>query len=926
VDHDDPLGRAGADRIEDAGSIDVAAAEACASQAPLARDLHQLRPRANALRLALSRAKAAARLFGATEPARVGRFVLLGPVTTGGMGAVYSAYDPQLDRRVALKVLHPDAQHSEASRQRLLAEARALARLDHPNIVPVHDALIVDAQVVVVMEWVEGQTLASWEHERKRAWREVVEVYLAAGRGLAAVHRLGLVHRDFKPTNAIIGADGRVRILDFGLARFDSATEAQGADGTAGFDQERGGDAGTVMADEHEARAPLTVPGEVLGTLGFMAPEQLEGKAATAAADQFSFCVALYRAVCGVAPYRGSTASELAASWRRGRLREPAAGSSVPRWLRAALARGLAVAPAARYPSMRTLLDELGRARGWRRWRTQAAVAAVAITALLSLAIFRSAPAILPSCDLGAQEIAAHWAAAQRDPVEMALSRAGAAPATVQTVLTDLDRYREEWARMHRTACLDHRGGAQSDALLDQRMLCLRRRKDALSAAAQALPQVSRESVDKAREVVAQLSPISDCADLEQLAATTPLPASAAARATVSTIETQLAGAIALERLGPSRQPLEAVRTLESAAAAVAYPPLLVELKLSEGRMLLSRGEYLEASTELAIAEQLALTHGLWTQAVEAGARRLYVEAMAGKDLAGLLQRAEVIEPLSRSLRGDRFVRPLLLSIVGTVYMAMEQREAASEKFAAAAALVAGIPNPDLELSSIDLNLAMLTRDDHARETLVRRVWELRRGLLGDDHLLTLEALLHYGKYVRDPARAMPLIREACERYRAHHAEVVQARLQCEGYRALLSSELGDHTTAASIYDELAELIARSPSAETDVQQLLARGSAALERGELDSARRAFEGALAASTGSGWWILANSGIAHLGIGLTWRPPRSRLGASTHLERAISIFAQISKLSEDTESFLRLARARAKLEEVRRPGQPGRHRR
>ena len=160
---------------------------------------------ADPLELELSRAAVASKLFGASQAAKVGRFVLIGPVAAGGMGSVYTAYDPELDRRVALKVLHGEVLATEEAQARLLAEARALARIDHPNVVPVHDALRFGDHVVLVMEWVQGQTLAQWQLAQRRSWRELLVTYLAAGRGLAAAHALGIVHRDFKPHNVIVG-------------------------------------------------------------------------------------------------------------------------------------------------------------------------------------------------------------------------------------------------------------------------------------------------------------------------------------------------------------------------------------------------------------------------------------------------------------------------------------------------------------------------------------------------------------------------------------------------------------------------------------------------------------------------------------------------------------------------------------------------
>lgn len=294
------------------------------------------------------RARAERALFGAAEPARIGRFSLLGPIARGGMGVVYGAYDPKLDRRVALKLLHTDRAGDDGTHQRLLDEAKALAKLDHPHVVPVHDVLELDAQIVIVLELLSGRTLAAWQAEQPRSWSELLAVYAAAGRGLAAAHAHGLVHRDFKPHNAIIGDDGRVRVLDFGLA---VAAEV-----------------GVSAAAAREAE--LSTPGSAAGTLLYMAPEQLDGLPATAHVDQFAFSVSLYRAAFGSAPFSGTSLGELRASIAAGP-REPSGRSAgrAPRWLAAVLRRALAAEPAARFPSMTALLAELERPRGWRRWR-----------------------------------------------------------------------------------------------------------------------------------------------------------------------------------------------------------------------------------------------------------------------------------------------------------------------------------------------------------------------------------------------------------------------------------------------------------------------------------------------------------------------------------------------------------------------------
>src|SRR5579859_109298 len=194
--------------------------------------LKQGRPALDPIAMERARACAEQALFGHAEPARLGRYQIVDRIGTGGMGVVYSAYDPELDRRVALKLVHPQRGRGGRWRARLITEARALAKLDHPNVVRVHDVIAEDEQLVIVMELIEGQTLAQWASGTKHAWREAVDIYCQAADGLVAAHGVGVVHRDFKPSNTIMGKEGRIRVLDFGLARLADAEEPDRFPGT----------------------------------------------------------------------------------------------------------------------------------------------------------------------------------------------------------------------------------------------------------------------------------------------------------------------------------------------------------------------------------------------------------------------------------------------------------------------------------------------------------------------------------------------------------------------------------------------------------------------------------------------------------------------------------------------------------------------
>ena len=280
---------------------------------------------------------------------RLGRFVVLRPLGAGGMGTVYAAYDEELGRRLAVKLLHARP-GGTLGRGRLLREAQAMARLSHPNVVQIYEVGEHGPDVFVAMEYVEGGTLESWRHARAREPAEVVAMYVQAGRGLAAAHAAGLVHRDFKPENVLVGPDERPRVGDFGLAR---------ARGSHDLD-----DPGASMSNPGASRSdvlasPLTATGVLTGTPAYMSPEQFHGGPVDAASDQFSFCAALYEALYGRRPFAGETMAELILHVTGGDLLPPPADTGVPPRLFEHLRRGLAVDPRARWPSIDALLDQL---------------------------------------------------------------------------------------------------------------------------------------------------------------------------------------------------------------------------------------------------------------------------------------------------------------------------------------------------------------------------------------------------------------------------------------------------------------------------------------------------------------------------------------------------------------------------------------
>jgi len=315
----------------------------------------------------LEREALLSRLFPA-EVARpkLGRYDVLEFVGEGGMGTVFAAYDPRLDRRVAVKLIKHAAHARKERRARLLREAQALARLSHPNIVTVHEGWEEHGEIYIAMEFVEGESLARWQR-RPHTWREVVDAYRQAGEGLRAVHGAGLVHRDFKPHNVMRrAADGVVKLLDFGLARIEDE-RASTVDGHSGHEE--------PAAPTDDEDQLLTQPGTLVGTLAYMAPEQLAGQPADARSDQFGFAVSLWEGLFGQRPFVRER--EVGSGDVEERPLPLPRDHGVPGWVRQVLERGMAREPRDRYGSMAALLRDLGRDPAARRRRVVLAGVAV---------------------------------------------------------------------------------------------------------------------------------------------------------------------------------------------------------------------------------------------------------------------------------------------------------------------------------------------------------------------------------------------------------------------------------------------------------------------------------------------------------------------------------------------------------------------
>ena len=309
----------------------------------------------------------------------VGRYLVLERLGAGAMGVVYAAYDPELDRKIALKLLR--AQEGRASdkarrQERLVREAKAIAKLSHPNVVGIFDVGVHEGQVFLAMEYLGGGTLRDWMNAKKRPWREIVKMFIEVGQGLAAAHAEGLIHRDFKPDNVLLDKAGKPKVADFGLVRLRAAGqvgESAAPDDPDVITQE---DVVASLSVDETALAALTRTGSVAGTPAYMAPEQFLGRSIDARTDQFAFCVALYEALYGERPFDGDSVMVLAGQVTKGRFRPLPKNTDVPTWVRACVGRGLHVEPSHRYPGFEEVLAALSSDPIARRRRRLLAAAA----------------------------------------------------------------------------------------------------------------------------------------------------------------------------------------------------------------------------------------------------------------------------------------------------------------------------------------------------------------------------------------------------------------------------------------------------------------------------------------------------------------------------------------------------------------------
>jgi tetratricopeptide (TPR) repeat protein len=719
---------------------------------------------------------AAAELSAGTA---VGRYVIVARVGSGGMGVVYLAHDPELGRRIALKVLTRAGETS-------LREAQALARLSHPNVVTVHDVGTHGDRVWLAMEFVEGTTLGPWLRERERSWHEILDVLLDAGEGIVAAHSAGLIHRDVKPDNVMVAKnhDGSMRVLvtDFGLARELTAS-------------------------------PMVTP--VRGTPAYMGPERHRPGAVDGRFDQFGFCVTAWEALFGERPFAGPNVGALLVAVNRGATRPSKAARYVPGWLRRVLERGLDPDVERRWPDMTALLRQLRRGRARVRRRLIAMVAACVLAPIAVYAIAKRVDSARreAACEENADAIAQQWpgdGGASRETLRAALLASGVdgADATFDRVAERLDAWTERWRGAARAECVAGLAG-RDPALHLAAMSCLQERRDALGTLVDTLGTADPMLVRRAVHATTALGGAESCADDADLLRRPAPPSDGAER--IAELRRELERGRSQRHAGR----LDAARTTNAAvvdaARELGWAPLLCTALVEGGRTADVAGDAGTAAKLLEEAFFMAVAADDPADAAEAATHLVKVvgidEGKGDEALQWAAHAGALLERLGedQGLRGAAlaFNRGWLHRVRGDIELAI----ADGERALAIRRELLGEEHPDVAMSLNSLaNAVFLGGDLDAAEQSFAAAASLYERTLGPDHPDTATAILNLGNVAFQRGE----LDQAATHYR-RALEIDRAALGDEHPDvALALTNLGAVEMAAGRHDEAAKVLGQA--------------------------------------------------------------------------------------------------------------------
>lgn len=659
----------------------------------------------------------------------VDRYVLSHELGRGGMGVVYRAYDPRLQREVAIKVLRSDGAGSRG-RRRILREARTMAKLSHPNLVQVYDVTPWGSGLIAVMELIEGVSARCWRDETGPSWRRIVEVYLAAGRGLAAAHAAGVVHRDFKPGNVLVADDGSVRVADFGLSRWQH-------DPDVGDDTHRVG----VPEGGSETDA-LTREGSVMGTPSYMAPEQAMGGLADEVSDQYSFCVTLWEALYGERPFpdEGIHAARLQGPPPRPR-------SKVPAYVHRVLARGLSPSTVDRFASMDELLSVLSgdRLRRRRRWVAASAGlgcvgAAVGLQPVLDARASASCRDASTAADL-------RWSDAQRAETRAGMLASGAsfASETWPRVQHGLDDYVQRWSSAWEEAC----EAIETDA--EEAQMCLREALIQLDTEVAGLTAATPESVRSAVGAVDALPEPASCLRPSVVAGR--YPSDPVVREAVVEIRNELARARGMTDAGDVDGALAVAVAACEAAERAEWKPVAAEAWFVVADLEELRGEFSMAQESLRRAFAVAMEAGQDRIAGRVARKLCWVQGIRVGSVASALTWCEFAEALYQRTETSDAQWALLADTRGTLLGEAGRSDEAELELDRALRLrrrALGERHPWVATTLAELGLVR-AQQGHLAESRVlqEEALSILEGALGRRHPRTGQMLMNLGNLAR---------------------------------------------------------------------------------------------------------------------------------------------------------------------------------